>query len=84
MFQLLLLLEDLLLHEIDLVLFSDKRLFSSSQALLQLVQQLLLHHLGLQDLRAMVKYTWLSFHRIYTLIAASSLGVSAEFDIVQH
>lgn len=70
LFQLLLLLEDLLLHEIDLVLFSNQRLFSSSQPLLQLVQHLLLHHLGLQDLRAMIKYVWLSFHNIYTLIAA--------------
>lgn len=46
--QLLLLLEDLLLHFIDCILLHSQGLFSSSQTLLQLVCQLLLHHLRLE------------------------------------
>lgn len=45
--QLLFLLEDLLLHLIDLVLLGHQGLFSSSQLTLHLVQQLFLHHLTL-------------------------------------
>lgn len=46
--QLLLLLEHLLLHLVDLALFDGQRLFRRGQTLLQTLHQLLLHQLGLQ------------------------------------
>lgn len=66
--QLLLLLEDLLLHLINLFLLGSQGLFSSSQPLLKLVRQLLLHHLRLKETMAKVKGLGLYPHNLKVLI----------------